>query len=321
MRFRLFSVFILATLCAFLHSQTIVKDIIIWKGKPYAAFTSLAYFNGYYYCAFREAKNHADLTGENNGIIHVIRSIEGNRWQLFQTFSKDGHDLRDPQLCVTPTNQLLLTAEDVVYRNNEAVYRKTISAIKIGKKQFSDLRELMFSPTLSWNWLWQTSIVNGKVCGFTYCPYFAFSRSKDGLNFEVENPIKGLNIPTEASVVYFTNKIIALARTNGNAVLGICEDGVEWRWQELNIPISCPKLIVYKDMLYCIGRTIHKNKNFLQLFNIDIENNYAESITEIHSGKDNAYPGAVIVDDVLCISYYSGDGKNSNIHFAKVKLN
>lgn len=43
-----------------LQAQVLVYNQKIWQGGDYAAFTSLVYYKGFYYCTFRDADKHAD---------------------------------------------------------------------------------------------------------------------------------------------------------------------------------------------------------------------------------------------------------------------
>ena len=315
-----FSIFLLFLLATFYScANQIINDRIIWKGQQYAAFTSLSHFYGYFYCAFREADSHWDNTGKDCGVIRVIRSKDGIKWNLYRSFKIKGHDLRDPQLCITPDKKLMLTAEDVVYKNKKAVYRNTIVAYKTQKGKFSKINSLYFKPAISWNWLWQPAEVNDGIGGFIYCPFFAFVHSKDGRTFEVGEKINVLPMPTEASVAFFHGSLYTIVRTNGKSVLGKSSNGNKWQWVPIRYEIGCPKLFVYKDKLFCVGRS-YQVQSKTTIFEIDVVNHLAKTLCHLTESKDNAYPGVVIYDNKIYVTYYSGDGKKSNIHFSEIKI-
>lgn len=313
--FAIFLLFLFGTFysCA----NQIIDDRIIWKGQPYAAFTSLSHFYGYFYCAFREAGSHWDNTGKDCGVIRVIRSKDGIKWNLYRSFKIKGHDLRDPQLCITSNDQLMITVEDVVYKNHKAIYRNTVAAYKKNRGDFSELNSLQFTPSVSWNWLWQPTNINGKICGFIYCPYFAFVQSEDGIKYDILGKIDNLSMPTESSVVLYHNCLYSVVRTNGHAMLGVSKYGDEWDWLTLQEEIGCPKLFVYKDRLFCAGRS-YQGKARTTIFEIDTIKHSAITLFHLDESKDSAYPGVVVHNNRVYVTYYSGDGVNCNIHFCKI---
>lgn len=301
------------------YSSIFGNDKVIWDKNTYAAFTSLEYYEGYFYCTFREAQKHWDNTGKDCGIIRLLRSKECEKWTLYHTYSIDGHDLRDPQLCITPDNRLMLTAEDVVYKSKEVKSRSTVYSFKKGKKKMSELHKLTFSPNQQWNWLWQPSLVNDTLCGFLYCPYFAFVKSTNNTDFMVGEKNASLNTPTEASVAYYNDNYFAVVRTEGNAYLGQSTTGEKWDWFELNEPIGCPKLFVTKNQLYCAGRSYvggHKTA----IYKIDINTRRVDLVRVISKSKDSAYPGVVVHDDIVYVSYYAADKNEATIHICKLNL-
>lgn len=309
-------------MCLFtpLSAQEIISDKVIWSGQTYAAFTSLVYYNGYYYCAFREANKHWDNTGKDCGIIRLVRTRNHKQWKLFKTFKKDGHDLRDPQLFITPDNVLIISAEDVVYRNKEAVYRNTVYSFKQGMKRMPELSDLNFTPDVKWNWLWQPEIVNNKVIGFLYCPYFAMAESDDGINFRVDSRIAGLPTPTEASVSYYQGNYVAIVRTSEESYLGKSKDLKEWDWNKLNKNIECPKLFVYDNNLYVVGRLRHLLNKSVTVLHLNLKDYNAKEVLTISKGSDNGYPGVVKRGDYIYVSYYDSGSGASNIHIANIKL-
>lgn len=296
-----------------------IKDRVIWEGQPYAAFTSLAYYNGYFYCTFREANQHWDNTGKDCGVIRLLRSRNSRTWKLCHTYRLEGHDLRDPQLCITPDKRLMLSVEDVVYIDKEAKYRKTLVSFINNRNNITDFEEMKLEPPLPWNWLWQPELVNGKICGFIYCPFFAFASSVDGIHFNIGDKISGLGSPTEASVTYYNNKYYAIVRTDGNAMLGNSTDTLDWQWSELNEQLASPKLFVYNNRLLCAGRSFDKQSR-TTLFEIFPDSQKVEKIVHLSQPGDSAYPGVVVHQDKIYVSYYLSNRKRSNIHFAKLDI-
>ncbi|MGM9774626.1 MAG: hypothetical protein ACI3Y2_05430, partial [Candidatus Egerieousia sp.] len=273
------------------YADPVYEDRIIWEGQPYAAFTSLVHYDDYFYCAFREAMYHSDLTGNDCGVIRIIRSSDGKLWELYHTFSKPGYDLRDPQLCVTPDTLLMVIAEAVLYNGRKAVKRNSVVAFDEKEGGMSDFMEVVFTPELNRNWLWQPKSVNGKICGFLYRPYFAFAVSDDGIKFHVGPQKCDSNISTEASVSFYNECYYALVRTSDNAELGISIDGESWEWFPMGEKIACPNLFEYDGRLLCAGRLYNEKEQQVSLFEIDTKKKDIKLILNISSGRDCAYPG------------------------------
>ena len=90
----------------------------IWNTGNHCAFTSLVHFKGRYYCSFREGASHIfDKDGKAEGKVRVIASEDGVKWESVAYVGKEGVDLRDPKLSVTPEGKLLVTIGGSIYRN------------------------------------------------------------------------------------------------------------------------------------------------------------------------------------------------------------
>ena len=135
-------------------SPYIISTRKIYTGKPYASFTSLVNHEGRFYCAFREAKKHYDPSGEDVGVVKILYSKDGKRWQSFLTYSVDGIDLRDPKLTVTPEGKIMLLVEEVKYEKKVAVLRKTCVSFFSSNKLHTELLPISFMSDMKWNWLW-----------------------------------------------------------------------------------------------------------------------------------------------------------------------
>ena len=80
-----------------------IKVNRIWDSEKHCAFTSLTRFGGRYYVAFREAGSHIfEADGSARGQIRILESRNGRIWKPVACLSKEGYDLRDPSLSVTP---------------------------------------------------------------------------------------------------------------------------------------------------------------------------------------------------------------------------
>src|SRR4051794_19988030 len=71
---------------------------------PHCAFTDLAYWKGRFVCAFREGRAHVATDGK----IRVLSSPDGETWSPSALLSREGFDLRDAGLSITPNDRLML---------------------------------------------------------------------------------------------------------------------------------------------------------------------------------------------------------------------
>ena len=80
----------------------------IWD-RGYSAFPSIVRYKGAMYVSFREGVSHIfDENGIAAGRTRILRSRNGRRWKSVALLSKEGYDLRDPKLSVTPDGRLMV---------------------------------------------------------------------------------------------------------------------------------------------------------------------------------------------------------------------
>ena len=91
----------------------------IWS-NDYSAFPSIVKFQGKYYVSFREAKSHIfDENGKAEGKARILVSRDGKKWKSMALLAKEGYDLRDPKLSVTPDGRLMVTMGGSIYIDRE----------------------------------------------------------------------------------------------------------------------------------------------------------------------------------------------------------
>lgn len=299
---------------------SVISTRKIYTGKPYASFTSLIYYEGRFYCAFREAKKHYDPIGKDVGVVKILSSRNGKHWRQFLIYKVDGFDLRDPKLTVTPEGKAMLLVEKVKYEKRVATFRKSCVSFFSSNKSHTELVPVNFEPKMDWNWLWDVTWIEGAAYGYIYAPYFALVKSTDGINYKPINRPAIDNSPTEASVVKLKNKFVTVVRRNHNAYVGMSSDGNQWQWKDGGTQMGCPKLFIYNDEVYAVGRAYNGKTNCTALFSVDIESGKLTKLLELSSDRDSAYPGAVVKDGILYLSYYQGNLMESSIYFTKIKL-
>jgi len=82
----------------------IVEVKKIWDRAPHNAFTDLIWWNGRFWCVFRQGRGHVSADGK----IRVLVSKDADVWEPTALVVLEGYDLRDPHVSITPDNRLML---------------------------------------------------------------------------------------------------------------------------------------------------------------------------------------------------------------------
>lgn len=310
-------------LCA--HSQIangqVIKNTKIWQGHKYASFTSLEYFKGYLYCAFREANSHYDVNGNDNGSITILKSRSGRTWSKHCVIKEAGYDLRDPKLSITPNNELMLLVQKVKYESGESIVRQSmVGMVPAVKSRQVKLVPINVIPTIKKNWLWDVTWINDEACGFIYTDRFCYVSSPDGFNYTIKETPNITSMPTEAAILKYGEYVYSLLRRNGNAFWGCLSNSGSWRWNEMNQRIDCPVLVATSNGIIAAARTWVASKPSVSLLRISPQDGAAKNIIELSSSSDCGYPGVVYREPYLYVSYYQGDNISSSIYLAKILL-
>ena len=294
------------------------SDKLIWKGDSHAAFTALVQYQDNLYCAFRNANMHADISGKDCGVIKIIKSSNGEKWEDFLSFKEDGYDLRDPQLSVTPTGKMMLLTEKVKYENGKAVTRNSCVSFIKSNGEFTPLQNVNFDVCQNWNWIWNVEWIDDVAYGFCYAPFFGMVKSKDGVVYELVESLKLDRNPTEASIIKLNrNELLAIVRSDGPAYLGIYNlKSQKWQWSDCDEEIACPKLIASKGKIYVAGRS-YKSGVKTSVYKFNKRKKKLICIYQVSGGKDCSYPGIVCHRKQFYLSYYKGDVSSSDIYLAK----
>lgn len=299
---------------------TIEANREIWSEDQYSAFTSLEYYEGYFYCAFRIAHSHCDKNGNDNGCIRVIRSKDGKKWLKYAVIEEPGFDLRDPQLSVTPNNQLMLLVQKVQYSSGTAIQRSSCVCCIQSKSTTLTLIPISIDNTTSNNWLWNVTWIGGIAHGFTYVPDFSYVYSNDGIHYTLEERQSLLqNQPTESDIDVTDGIFFCVVRQKGKSSFGKQIEG-KWEWTVLPYSIACPQLLQYDGKTYLAARFYEDKKSYVGIAEISPHTGKLSNVIKLAEGLDCGYPGIVCRGNNLYVSYYNGDGVNSSIYLAKIKL-
>ena len=316
-----FSVLICAT--SAMAEPTVVSVEKIWDQGEHNAFTDLIRYNDTWYCVFREAAGHV----KGDGGIRIITSADGNSWESQALLLEEGIDLRDPKICLTPDNRLMVTMGGSVYRDGKLVGRQP-------RVSFSEDGVSWTAPAKicrEGDWLWRTTWFKDTAYGVTYGgpvenkPEWSLTlmQSKDGLDWSplTQLPLGGK--PNETTLRFQPDGVmLALVRREGdnhNACFGSSKPPYkDWTFKELGCAIGGPNFILLPDgRMWAAGRLYGEtNKTALGPLTLDAYN----PIIELPSGGDTSYPGLVWHEDMLWVSYYASHEGKTSIYLAKIKL-
>ncbi len=324
---------------------TPISNEQIWFNDNHSAFTSIVKFKDEYYVTFREAESHIfDRDGEARGKIRILASKDGNDWKSVALIGKEGFDLRDPKLSVTPDDRLMVIIGGSVYVNRELVARKPQVCFSSDGRTFTDLQQFEFSEGGDLNgqeWPWRVTWHKGT--GYTVCytvtgPASAFLtlwKTKDGVHYDFvcKMDLDEKDYPNEATVRFLPDdRMVVLIRQDGDRN-GASAEGIlavapapytDWKYTGIGFKIGGPELLVLgKDRLVISGREYAEKGNFTAIWAGPLEGPFEKVIGLHEPVLDSSYPGLIVVGKELWCCYYRSYGEKRNdaaIYLAKIPL-
>ncbi len=306
----------------------------IWDASPHNALTDLILFHNQWFCAFREADQHA--SGQN-GTLRIISSSDGLAWTTAAVFDEPGVDLRDPKLSVTPHGKLMLLAGGTILDSHGA-YQSLQSRVAFSEngKKWPPL-ELVLEPH---EWLWRVTWHQGKAYGAAYSRSDPKDKKKewnvklfeslDGIHYDLITQWDIPGYPNETTLRFqHDGNMIALVRRekkfDNHNWLGVSPPPHynDWTWQSLDCHIGGPNFIILPDGRFWVaGRLIYTfpytevEKTFLGI----LEHDEVKSRMILPSGGDCSYPGIVFHEGILWVSYYSSHESKTAIYLARIAI-
>ena len=310
----------------------------IWDAAPHNAFTDLTFFNGAFYCTFREGTGHmpGKKAGEELGTIRVIRSKDGEHWESVALLEKAGYDLRDSKISVTPDKRLMLTMGGSVYGDDYRLLARHphVSFSDKNGENFTlpDPIEIDASVKTEWDWLWRVTWHQGIVYGTIYREGGArgegLFRSSDGKKFE---SVKEFDFPEswgnpDESTVRFDARgnmfiLMRFHPGNNNGRFGMASPPyTDWTWKDTGKTLGGPEFcFLPSGKILVADRAYDANDLGTAVYKID-ENGKLIEIARFPSSGDTGYPGIVVHEGFVWISYYSSHEGKTSVYLVKVPL-
>ena len=297
-------------------SPELISTRMIWNNAPHNAFTDLIRYRESWYCTFREGEKHVG----SNGKIRVISSNDGEKWESVAFFEREGIDLRDPKLSVTPDNKLMLHIGASVYVDNKLTGFKPSVAFMDETKKWTRMSDINITDKWPWRPFWFKDTA--------YCVAYSDSirlyKSGNGVDYKKVCDFSLEGFPNEASFCTLPGDtmMILIRRDEGNhhALVGrAVSPFTQWTWKDSGWPVGGPAVInIPGEGIFGAGRCSIDGLSRTVLGKID--NNSFTPLLTLPSGGDCSYPGMVYFDGVLWISYYSSHEGRTSIYLSKIKL-
>ena len=308
----------------------------IWSNGSHCAFTSIERFKGRYYCTFREGATHIfDSDGKAEGKVRILASEDGEKWETVAFIGKEGFDLRDPKLSVTPEGKLMVTIGGSIYRNRKLEGCVPHVMFSEDGTTFSTPQPMELDKKMhtGHDWLWRVTWYDCVGYGISYSKAsnneikIHLMKTTDGVKYELVKSFNHDGYPNEATVRFLPDgRMAILLRRDGgdyHAMWGLSQAPyTDWEWKKLEFGLGGPDFIVLDDdHLVAGGRTFHiGSAAHTTLFTGKNNGQFVDRIV-LPSGGDNSYPGLLISGNELWVSYYSThETKNASIYLAKIPL-
>jgi hypothetical protein len=290
----------------------------IWDEAPHNAFTDLVRFRGKWYCDFREGRGHVSP----DGALRVLVSDDGRQWTSAARLTDPKADLRDAKLSVTPDGRLMVSGAAALHQPAPARHQSMVWFSEDGET-FSDAHPVG-DPNM---WLWSVTWHKGVCYGIGYSTvqrkFARLYRSTDGVSFEtlVDNLIDQ-QYPNESSLVFTgDDTCYCLLRRGGPAMIGTSRPPyTEWTWKETGVRIGGPKMIRLPDGRFVAGVRLYDGGARTSLCWVDPQAGTLREFLRLPSGGDTSYPGMVLHEGVLWMSYYASHEGKTSIYLAKVRF-
>jgi hypothetical protein len=302
----------------------LVESKRIWDKAPHNAFTDLLRFNDRWYCVFREGSAHVSPDGS----IRVITSVDGKNWESIALVTSSKYDLRDAKLAATPDGRLMLNGAGMIA--DATIRYCSMSWFSNDKGHTWDIGRQIGDPGF---WLWRAQWHKNHVYSIGYSTErertdrkLRLYRSADGKRFNTH--VEQLTAPAgcgEDSILFLKDDtaLCLLRHETGNKLAQLGKSAppyINWTWQDLNLRIGGPNMIQLPDGRILAATRLYGNKARTSLSWLDAEAGTLTEALTLPSGGDTSYPGLVLHDGLLWVSYYSSHEERTSIYLAKVRI-
>ena len=307
----------------FARSQAarVVEVRKIWDEGEHNAFTDLVRFGGRWYCAFREGKGHVS----DDGAIRIIASDDTHEWESVALLTHATGEMRDPKLSITPDGRLMLLAASA--KHPPEAMRQPLVWFSGDGRQWGDAAVVGERNY----WLWRATWHGDTCYGVGYHisrdePRTRLYRSSDGAHFETLVPaLVDDSYTNESSLMFLPDgQALCISRRDGSpntALLGTAAAPYsEWSWRDLGVRLGGPAWLRLPDGRIVVAGRLYDGQVRTSLLWLDPQAGRLEEFLTFPSGGDTSYPGLVLHEGELWMSYYSSHEGKTSIYLARVAI-
>lgn len=301
----------------------------IWSNGEYCSFASLIKFKGKYYVSFRESDTHQIFKEENRcGKSRILVSDDGEAWRSVALLGKEGYDLRDPKLSITPDGRLMVLMGGSVYKDLKLVNMYPQVSFSSDGEHFSDLQPVHFEKGISKEneWIWRVTWHEGVGYGVSYGSGLMLVKTTDGINYSLVSRLDMPGRPGESTVRFLSDGTMAImVRRDGdsrNGAWGLSKPPyTQWQWNDMDVPLGGPDFMMTSDTTMIVAsRSLYSTEKTM-LFKGDNRGKLEEVCILPSGGDDNSYTGMIVEGDELWVVYYSKhEGPKASIYMARVPM-
>lgn len=310
----------------------------IWDNGFYNAFTSLIKYKGYYYCAFREGKGHVfdEETGKAEGKIRIIRSRNLKKWESVLLTGEADKDFRDPKLSIMPDGRLMVSIGITIYVNREEKDQYSCSFFSSDGIHFTQPQRCQIKDNENHrnDWIWRVTWQGDTGYAVDYytrkdnSPGMALLSTKDGISFQPLAEFQIPGFPNEATVRFHPDgRMAVMVRrddTQPNTYWAMSQPPfTQWEWKEIPFYMGGPDFqFMNENCIVSGGRSIQNPKwATTDIYTGNPETGRMHRIVTLPSGGDTSYPGIIVDDKEVLVSYYAGhETRRPSIYLARIPL-
>lgn len=293
----------------------------IWDAAPHNAFTDLLRHGDEWFCVFREGQAHVSP----DGAIRVLTSHDGEKWQSSALLKSPRGDMRDAKIVATPDGRLMLIAAIAIPDGEKKIHQSVVAFSEDGRtwSNWKDVADENF-------WLWRVIWHDGNAYGIGYQTGDKKStrlyRGKTGDDFSTHvETLFGQGYPNETGIAVLPDEtMLVLMRRDGkesSGQLGISRPPyTDWSWRDIGTRIGGPQIVQLPDGRFVAAVRLYDGRVRTSLCWLDPATAQLDEFQVLPSGGDTSYPGLVLHDGKLWVSYYSSHEGKTSIYLAKVKL-
>ncbi|AHF17188.1 hypothetical protein NIASO_03320 [Niabella soli DSM 19437] len=292
------------------------------------AFTDLLEYKGYVYCSFREGSGHVP---GSNGVGKILRTRDGRVWEAFTILQKKGIDLRDQKLSVMPDGRMLCLMGGSVYDTTQkpskllGMYPQV--AFMGAGMQFTAPEKAVIENAGN-NWIWRLTWYKGAGYGIDYGngTTIWLVKTTDGITFKKIAALDIGGAPNESTIRFDAGgKMYILVRREQGDKMGVLATGIapftNFGYHKLDYRLGGPDFIFSPDgRKLLIGTRLYLPAGAKTgILVTDLNGKQIKKLI-LESGGDCSYPGLLIKNKQLWVSYYSSHTGKAAVYFTKIPL-